>query len=168
MCSQSSPRRRPVQKQLDQVRDFHRHIGATVAGAPAMPRARSDLRTFRQRLSASPAATPQPKIDRLQSGRLSIAVRRAQNTNGPSSARSSRGTRDGMQTSPRGQGTGQLRTRTSALPSAGRRAIWFIVAECVNGPRRIRLKASEKSVGCVRSRFASAAYRSQISQSSPW
>ena len=68
----------------------------------------------------------------------------------------------------KGQGTGQLRTRTSALPSAGRRAIWFIVAECVNGPRRIRLKASEKSVGCVRSRFASAAYRSQISQSSPW
>ena len=45
-----------------------------------------------------------------------------------------------------------VRTRTTALPSAGRRAIWFIVSECVTGPPRIRLKASVKSFGFFPSR----------------
>jgi len=45
-----------------------------------------------------------------------------------------------------------VRTRTTALPSAGRRAIWFIVSECVAGPPRIRLKASAKSFGFFLSR----------------
>ena len=45
-----------------------------------------------------------------------------------------------------------VHTRTTALPSAGRRAIWFIVSECVTGPPRIRLKASVKSFGFFPSR----------------
>ena len=77
-------------------RGFHggAEDGVAVAFSPAMPRVRGDLRNCQRWISASPAATPQPKIDRLQSGRLSIAVRRAQNTMGPSSARSQGGTRD--------------------------------------------------------------------------
>jgi hypothetical protein len=51
----------------------------------------------------------------------------------------------------------QVRTLTTALPSAGRRAIWFIVSECVTGPPRIRLKASVKSFGFFLSRFSRAA-----------
>jgi len=46
----------------------------------------------------------------------------------------------------------QVRTLTTALPSAGHRAIWFIVSECVTGPPRILLKASAKSLGFFRSR----------------
>jgi len=52
----------------------------------------------------------------------------------------------------------QLRTLTTALPSVGRRAIWFMVSEWVTGPPRMRLKASVKSLGFLRRRF-SRSYR---------